>query len=154
VDACEPEVKAAQAALNSIASADLVELKSNQNPKPGIVHVMQVTFILLGEKKALEWKKMVPHAWLKNPVNFLKSLVEYKVTDHPDSSFKKVKKDFLSKPEFNKDALANLSKCAGNLFGWVQATVKYQELMKNVTPKLNKLKEVKKVASDAKAELK
>jgi len=56
--------------------------------------------------------------------------VEYKVTEHPEASFKKVKKDYLSKPEFNKDALTNMSKCAGNLYGWLAATVKYQELMK------------------------
>jgi dynein heavy chain len=60
----------------------------------------------------------------------------------------------MSKAEFNKEHLTNLSKCAGALFGWVTATVKYQELMKNVTPKLNQLKSVKKIAGDAKAELK
>lgn len=154
VDACEPEVKAAQAALNSIAAADLAELKTMGTVKPGVLNVMQATFILMGEKKALEWKKIQSHDHLKNPAKFLKLLVEYKVTDHPESSFKKVKKDYMSKPDFDKAFISNLSKCAGNLFGWLAATVKYQELMKNVTPKLNKLKEVKTIAAESKAELK
>lgn len=60
----------------------------------------------------------------------------------------------MPRPEFNKEAITSLSKCAGSLYGWVSATVKYQELMKNVTPKLDMLKKVQKVAKDAKAELK
>jgi hypothetical protein len=44
---------------------------------------MQFVFILLGEKKAPEWKKMV--IGIKNPATFLKSLVDFKVTDAPES---------------------------------------------------------------------
>jgi hypothetical protein len=103
-------------------------------------------------KKPPEWKKMV--IGIKNPATFLKSLVDFKVTEAPEAQFKKVKKDYMTKSEFNKEAITNLSKCAGALFGWVTATVKYQELMKNVTPNLELLKRVKKIAGDAKAELK
>lgn len=127
-----------------------MELKGLAQPKPGIISVMQVVFILLGDKsdikKPPEWKKMVTSKEFKNPTTFLKQLVDFKVTEAPDAQFKKVKKDYMSQPTFNKEALSTLSQCAGSLYGWVSATVKYQELMKNVTPKLEQLKKVKKIA--------
>lgn len=107
---------------------------------------MQVVFILLGGKaeikKPPEWKKMTTSQEFKNPTTFLKQLVDFKVTEAPDAQFKKVKKDYMSQATFNKEELFRLSVCAGSLYGWVVATVKYQELMKNVTPKLEMLKKV------------
>jgi dynein heavy chain len=152
LDAAEPEVKAAQAALNSIQSSDLVELKSLNAPKPGVVSVMQVVFILLGDKKGPDWKTM--QSRIKNPAVFLRQLTEYDVDNQPDAQFNKVRKDYFKKPEYNKETITNLSKCAGSLYSWTVATARYQELMKKVKPKMGRLKEVQTIAADAKAELK
>jgi len=152
LDSAEPEVKAAQAALNSIQASDLVELKSLNAPKPGVVSVMQVVFILLGDKKGPDWKTM--QARIKNPAVFLRSLTDFDVDAQPDAQFNKVRKDYFKKPEYNKEAITNLSKCAGSLYSWTTATARYQELMKKVKPKMQRLKEVQTISADAKAELK
>jgi dynein heavy chain len=153
LDAAEPEVKRAKAALNAISAKDLVELKSAAKQLPGTLKTMQVVFILAREEnKAREW------AYIKNkignPATLLKELVDYDVDKHPEKAFTKVRKDYINDPDWTRENVAKLSVCAANLYDWCIATVSYQALMKKIKPKMARLKEVKEIADSANAELK
>jgi hypothetical protein len=60
-------------------------------------------------KKSPAWPDIKNHADYKNPALLLKKLVEFKVTEAPEAQFKKVKKDYMSDPNFTKEALTKLS---------------------------------------------
>jgi dynein heavy chain len=153
LDAAEPEVKRAKAALNAISAKDLVELKSASKQLAGTLKTMQVVFILSqGEKKPQEWAYMKNK--MKNPATLLKELVDYDVDKHPDKAFDLVRKKFLADPEWTRENVARLSVCAANLYDWCVATVGYQALMKKIKPKMARLAEVKEIADSANAELK
>lgn len=71
LDAAEPEVRKAKAALNAISAKDLVELKAMPKLLPGVLKTMQVIFILSqGDKKGQEWTSIKNR--MKNPALLLK----------------------------------------------------------------------------------
>jgi hypothetical protein len=87
-------------------------------------------FLLLGDvEKDLSWGKIKPN--LKEVNKVQKRLVEFNVTDAPEARFERVKMDFMSDPDFNKEVLSKKARVAGSLFVWVEATLESYELMKN-----------------------
>ena len=88
---------------------------------------------------------------MKKTQNFLKTLKEFDVSTVKESVINKVRKEYLSKPDFNPTTVTRLSESAGALCTWIIALSNYQIVYKKIVPKKAKLAEVSKAAEEAKA---
>ena len=144
-----PALEAAKAALDTIKPADIVIVKTMNNPPVGVKLVMAAVCVLKGippEKindpnmpgqKILDYWK--PSKLLLGDMNFLKDLISFDKDNINQTAILKIKKDYLTNSEFNPSRVANASSAAEGLCKWVMAMVKYDEIKKVVAPKEEKL---------------
>lgn len=88
---------------------------------------------------------------MKKTQPFLKSLKEFDVSVVKESLIQKIRKEYLSKPDFNPATVSRLSVPAGAMCTWIIALSSYQIVYKKIVPKKAKLKEVSGAAEEAKA---
>lgn len=145
--AAQPEMDKAKSAVASLEAAAIVEMASFGRPNPNIALVCEPIMQLLGQKK--DWATAQQN--MKKTQVFLKSLKEFDVSTVKETTITKIRKDYLSRPEFNPAAMAKLSVPAGQLCTWVIALSNYQIVWKKIVPKKKKLAEVSAAAEEAKA---
>ncbi len=80
-----------------------------------------------------------PSKKLLNDLNFLKDLISFDKDNLNQVAVAKIKKDYLSNPEFVPSRIANASSAAEGLCKWAMAMIKYDEIKKVVAPKEEKL---------------
>ena len=68
-----------------------------------------------------------------------------------EALIKKVRNDYIAKPDFKPELMEKLSVPAGAMCSWVCALSNYQKVYKNIVPKQQRLAEVSKAAEEAKA---
>lgn len=137
----------AKAAVASLEAPAIVEMASFNTPNPNVALVVEPIMLLLGHKK--DWKSAQQQ--MKKTQPFLKALKEFDVSTIKESLINKVRKDYLSKAEFEPKKMANLSVPAGAMCTWVCALSSYQLVHKKIVPKQKKRDEVTKIANEAKA---
>ena len=145
--AAQPEMDKAKAAVASLEAPAIVEMASFNKPNPNVALVVEPIMLLMGYKK--DWSTAQGH--MKKTQNFLKALKDFDVKTLKENVINKVRKDYLSKPEFNIAAMTKISVPAGALCTWCIALSSYQSVYKKIVPKQKKLAEVSKAAEEAKA---
>jgi dynein heavy chain len=133
--AAKPEMDKAKTAVGSLEAPAIVEMASFNTPNPGIALVAEPIMLLLGHKK--DWK--TAQGQMKKTQVFLKNLKEFDVSTVKESLIKKVRNEYIAKPEFKPEAMAKLSVPAGSLCTWVCALSNYQTVWKKIVPKQQKL---------------
>lgn len=81
----------------------------------------------------------IPSKKLLGDMNFLKELIAFDKDNLNQAAVLKIKKEYLTNPEFVPSKVANASSAAEGLCKWVMAMVKYDEIKKVVAPKEEKL---------------
>ena len=147
--AAQPEMDKAKAAVASLEAPAVVEMASFNNPHKQIALVAEPIMLLLGHKK--DWS--TAQGQMKKTAVFLKALKEFDVKTLKEATIAKVRKDYLSRSDFNIAAMSKISVPAGSLCTWVVALSAYQLVYKKIVPKQKRLAEVSKEAEEAKAVL-
>ena len=147
--AAQPEMDKAKAAVASLEAPAVVEMAALNNPNPNICLVVEPIMMLLGQKK--DWKTAQQN--MKKSQNFLKTLKEFDVSGVKESLINKVRKEYLSKPDFNPQTVSRLSVPAGAMCTWIIALTNYFFVWKKIVPKKKRLAEVSAEAEEAKREL-
>jgi dynein heavy chain len=80
-----------------------------------------------------------PSKKLLNDLNFLKDLIAFDKDNINQTAVAKIKKEYMTNPEFIPSRVANASSAAEGLCKWCIAMVKYDEIKKIVAPKEEKL---------------
>lgn len=88
---------------------------------------------------------------MKSTQAYLKNLKEFDISTVSEKLITRIRKDFLSKPEFTVANMSKISVPAGAMCTWVLALSSYQLVYKKIVPKKAKLAEVSKAAEEAKA---
>jgi dynein heavy chain 1 len=88
---------------------------------------------------------------MKKTQPFLAALKTFDVSTVKESLIQKIRKEYLSKPDFNQAAVSRLSVPAGAMCTWIIALSSYQIVYKKIVPKKAKLKEVSSTAEEAKS---
>lgn len=145
--AAQPEMDKAKTAVASLEAASITELASFNTPHDNIRLVLEPIMMLLGQKK--DWKTAQQN--MKKTQPFLKLLKEFDVSTVKESLIQKIRKEYLSKPEFTPATVTKLSTPAGSMCTWIIALSSYQIVYKKIVPKKAKLKEVSGAAEEAKA---
>lgn len=127
LQAAEPIIAAAEAALNSLDKNSLGELKSFGSPAAEVVQVVSACMVLCapGGKipKDLSWN--AGKKFMGNVDGFLKSLIGFDKDNTPENCVVAVERDYLSNPNFNADYIRSKSGAAAGLCGWVVNICKY-----------------------------
>jgi dynein heavy chain, axonemal len=136
--AAKPELEAAEAALKALDKASIVEIKSFAKPSENVVMVMEACMILISEKT--DWNSV--KSVLGNPGEFMQRLMTYDVSKTSEKILEKVRKQYLSRPEFDPKIIEKASVAAKVICIWCGAVSKFQIVIKKVEPKKKKYEEV------------
>lgn len=68
-------------------------------------------------------------------MDFKDILMEFKVESVPEKRWNKFRHNFLSREDFNEDAVKKVSSAAVVLLNWTIASEKYYKVTKDVAPK-------------------
>ena len=146
----EPILKKAMRAVAELSNSDIVEIRGIAKPSAGVVLVIKTLSLLFDikpekvrgatTKEGIQlnyWdpakKKLLTPKLLKNCMNYDK--------DKMDPEIVAKIKVFTESHEYSEAELKKASKAALGLGNWVKAMVAYDEAMKIVTPKKQKLAE-------------
>ena len=139
LDEAMPILIKAQKAVSSIDKKDISELKNFTSPPEMVGVVMNALCLLMfKDKKKENWddaKKML------SDINFLKNLLEYDADSIPEKILERLRKEYISRPNFNEDDMLKVSKACATILNWVIAVDKYAKVKKIVGPKEKSLKE-------------
>lgn len=97
LSAAKPELEAAKLAVSQLDKASIVEIKSFPNPPKAVVIVMEAIMLLLGEKP--DWNSI--KSCLSETNVFIERLKTFEVMKCPESTFTKIRNNYLNKPEFD-----------------------------------------------------
>lgn len=111
--------------------------------------VMESVMILLQEKT--DWASI--KSYISDVGKFLNLLMNFDLKSCPERAFEKVRKNYLSRADFEPDAVRKQSVAASSICIWVKAVNNYSNVMKVVEPKQAKYAEVKKILDEAVSDL-
>jgi dynein heavy chain len=112
------------------------EMKSFKAPPALVAFVLSAVCLLFGEKEDWDSAKKV-----MGKMNFLDELIEFKVETILDKTWNKLRKNYLSSPDFTKEKVQGVSLAATSLLEWVIAVEKFAGVKKVVGPKEIALRE-------------
>eukprot|EP00105_Crassostrea_gigas_P043640 XP_019927788.1 PREDICTED: dynein heavy chain 12, axonemal isoform X3 [Crassostrea gigas] len=146
-----PALEAALAALDTLKPADITIVKSMKSPPSGVKLVMAAVCVMKdikpdkvndpdkpGQKILDYWG---PSKKLLGDMSFLSMLKEYDKDNIPVHVMQKIRKEYISNPEFDPAKVANASSAAEGLCKWIMAMEIYDRVAKVVAPKKIKLAE-------------
>ncbi|ETO26653.1 hypothetical protein RFI_10483 [Reticulomyxa filosa] len=129
-----PALESAKKAVDCLTKASLTELKALKTPDPKILSVTKAVLILKEhEKKDHTWKRA--QAMMKNVDQFKRELENFNANEI-DEEILKLCQPILALDYFNAESMTKISQAAANLATWIVATVQYNEIYKNVAPKI------------------
>uniref|UniRef100_A0A3Q0KRH4 Dynein axonemal heavy chain 7 n=2 Tax=Schistosoma mansoni TaxID=6183 RepID=A0A3Q0KRH4_SCHMA len=147
----QPALEAALSALDTLKPSDITIVKSMQNPPPGVKLVMEGVCVMrdikpdkindpsgTGKKINDYWG---PSKKLLGDLNFLNLLKEYDKDNINPTIMQRIRKDFMTNPEFDPTKVARASSAAEGLCKWILAMEQYDRVAKIVAPKRVKLAE-------------
>ena len=127
----EPAVLDAQKSVSNIKKQHLTEVRSMQNPPAGVKLALEAVCTLLGHRPE-NWKSILA---IVRRDDFIASIVNYDNERQMSSVHRlKMKNEYLSKEEFTFERVNRASKACGPLVQWVEAQVKYSEILHRVGP--------------------
>ncbi|XP_052105179.1 cytoplasmic dynein 1 heavy chain 1-like isoform X5 [Mytilus californianus] len=134
----EPAVIEAQQAVKGIKKKDLVEVKSMNNPPLLVKLTLESICLLLGEHTT-DWKAL--RAIIVKD-NFITNIVNMNTNDISDEIRNKMKKNYMSNPDYCYEKVNRASLACGPMCKWAIAQIQYADMLKRVEPLRNELQEL------------
>eukprot|EP01059_Diplonema_ambulator_P035162 TRINITY_DN8181_c0_g2_i3.p1 TRINITY_DN8181_c0_g2~~TRINITY_DN8181_c0_g2_i3.p1 ORF type:complete len:4166 (+),score=1836.14 TRINITY_DN8181_c0_g2_i3:116-12613(+) len=157
LQAAQPIVEEALAALNSLRKEDLTELKVLAKPPADVELVASSVMVLTSDPKkippmkARDWsnaKKM-----MANITGWMKDLIAFDANNIPQACIDAIQV-YVNDPTFNPEAIKTKSQAAAGLCAWVVNMYKYHAIRTEVKPKEEKLADSQDKLARSKADLK
>jgi len=136
-----PALEAAKEALDTINSNDIVIIKSMKSPPLGVRLVLAAICVFNGiqpdklNDPNKPGQKIIdywgPAKKMMSDMAFLKDLKAYDKDNIPPIAVEKMKKEYLTNPEFVPEKVAKASSAAEGLCKWCLAMIKYDEVKKS-----------------------
>jgi dynein heavy chain 1, cytosolic len=126
----EPAVAEAQTAVSGIKKNHLQEVRSMANPPEAVKLAMESVCTLLGHKID-SWKSI---QGILRAEGFIRSILDYDTGKLTKQVRDFMRKEYLSRPSYNFEAVNRASKACGPLVKWVLAQVRYSEILDKVEP--------------------
>jgi len=140
----EPAVEEAKKSVSNIKRNHLDEIKTLARPPDKVRLTLEAVALLLGHKET-DWnairRMVMDKAFIPSVVSFDSSKISTKLRAQ-------LKKDYLSDPDFNFDAVNRASKACGPLVSWIIAQLTYSEILGRVQPLRQEVEDLE-VAAEA-----
>ncbi|XP_024941329.1 dynein heavy chain 7, axonemal [Cephus cinctus] len=156
-----PVLNRANAALNTLTTADIAVVKTMKNPPAGVKLVME-TICILKEVKPERIQqpdgKLVDDYWkaslkVLGDMKFLDSLLNFDKDNIPERVIEKIRKDYFTNINFDPEKIKTASTACEGLCKWVYAIAEYDVVARVVNPKKKALAEAQALYNTAMAEL-
>ena len=144
----EPILQGAKDAVKDISKSSLDEIRALPKPHKLLVKAVQACALLIGtpEKDCSDWKDI--RKLLKT--TFINNLIAFEGTDVDSKLVDRLEKDFLGRgnddmKDEDKLTYDNVNKAnavAGSLVKWLEAQLKYNEMLPQVNEKQKELKDL------------
>jgi dynein heavy chain 1 len=145
----EPAVLDAQAAVSNIKKQHLTEVRSMGNPPLPVKNAMESVCIALGHKVE-SWKTV---QGIIRRDDFISSIVNFDTERQMTRGVReKMKREYLSKPDYNFEQINRASKACGPLAKWVIAQVRYSEILDAVGPLRDEVEQLQLDAENTQAQ--
>eukprot|EP00930_Biecheleria_cincta_P027502 TRINITY_DN19311_c0_g1_i1.p1 TRINITY_DN19311_c0_g1~~TRINITY_DN19311_c0_g1_i1.p1 ORF type:complete len:4103 (-),score=885.99 TRINITY_DN19311_c0_g1_i1:122-12430(-) len=148
LDIAMPALESALKALDALDKKDIQEVKNFTKPPTLVVMTMEAVCILFQEKPDWDTAKKV-----MGRSTFIQDLKSFDKDNIPDKVLKKLT-TYVTKPEYNPEAVGKQSSAAKSLCMWTFAMDSYSKVAKEVEPKKAKVAELNAQLAKANAELK
>ncbi|XP_076646690.1 dynein axonemal heavy chain 7 [Halictus rubicundus] len=152
-----PILKRAQAALDTLTTADIAIVRAMKQPPYGVKLVIETICVLKQVKPQRVQQPDGTHAddyWkaalrMLSDAKFLDSLLNFDKDNIPDSVIDKIRKQYLTNPDFDPEKVKKVSTACEGLCRWVYAMSEYDKVSKVVAPKRRALAEAEEVYDNA-----
>nr|XP_034195921.1 dynein heavy chain 7, axonemal-like isoform X1 [Osmia lignaria] len=152
-----PILKRAQAALDTLTTADVAVVRAMKQPPQGVRLIAESVCVLKQVKPEriqqpdgsfLEdyWKAALR---MLSDARFLDSLLNFDKDNIPDNVIEKIRKVYLSNPDFDPEKIKKVSTACEGLCRWVYAMSEYDKVSKVVAPKKRALAQAQEVYDTA-----
>jgi len=152
IDSVEPELQKAKGAVGKVNKASLDELRNLKSPPEGVKLAMEAVSIMVktdvGNK--ISWDECRK---IMREQGFINNILEFDPESLKDSTREKIQKNYLGSSGWNLAAIQRASTVAGPVAEWVEAQMKYCNLLMQLEPKRNELKTMEAQASTNQKEL-
>ncbi|XP_069117336.1 dynein axonemal heavy chain 6-like isoform X3 [Argopecten irradians] len=132
-----PALQNAVEALETLDKADIAEIRVYTSPPTLVMTVISAVCVLFQKKTDWGTAKQL----LGDP-SFLKKLTQFDKSSVPEKTFHKLKK-YSKHPDFNPEAVGNVSGACRSICAWVLALEHYNDVYKMVKPKQKRVSEAK-----------
>ncbi|CUG87914.1 dynein heavy chain, putative [Bodo saltans] len=132
----QPTLDAARAAVGSISSSHLSELKSLKSPPPAVQDVLEGVLVLLGSGGDTTWaaiRKFLAGDGVRSILTFDVKSMSVNVRDAVEKLIKTKENSF--KPE----VISRASQAAAPMAAWLKATVDYSKVLDTIQPMTDEL---------------
>lgn len=143
----EPAVHDAQAAVSNIKRQHLQEVRSMANPPEAVKITMESVCTALGHKID-NWRTVQQ---IMRGDDFIQRIVNFDTNRQMTPQLREtMKRNYISRPSFNYEAVQKASKACGPLCKWVLAQVKFSEILDRVEPLRNEVQSLEDQAATTK----
>ena len=143
----EPAVLDAQAAVSNIKRQHLQEVRSMANPPEAVKAAMESVCTILGHKID-SWRTV---QGIIRRDDFIQRIVNFDTPTQMTKPLRELmKREFLSRPNYNFDMVNRASRACGPLVKWVIAQVRFSEILDRVEPLRNEVQSLEEQAQTTK----
>ncbi|KAG5343357.1 DYH7 protein, partial [Acromyrmex heyeri] len=152
-----PILLRAQAALDTLTTADIAIVKAMKRPPYGVRLIVESVCVLKQIKPEKVYTKegvQIEDYWkaalrMFSDVKFLDSLLQFDKDNIPDKVIETIRKQYLVNPAFDPEKVKKVSTACEGLCRWVIAMSEYDIIAKIVAPKKRALAEAEAAYRDA-----
>lgn len=131
LELAEPAVLEAQRGVQNIKKQHLTEIRSMSNPPAAVKMTMESVCILIGYEVS-SWRDV---QLIVRRDDFISNIVAYDNELQLTSNIRKyMEKTYLSRSDYNFDAVNRASKACGPLLQWIQAQLTYSTILEKIGP--------------------
>ncbi|CAH6719016.1 dynein heavy chain, cytoplasmic [[Candida] jaroonii] len=146
----EPTILEAKKGVQNIKKQHLTEIRSMTNPPAGVKMTMESVCILVGYQVS-SWKD-VQLAIRRD--DFIPSIVNYNNEEQLTPAIRNyMEETYLSRPDYNFEAVNRASKSCGPLLTWTKAQLTYSSVLQSIGPLREEVKILENGARKTRAQL-
>lgn len=150
LELAEPAVLEAQRGVQNIKKQHLTEMRSMSNPPAAVKMAMESVCVLLGYQ-VTTWRDVQS---IVRKDDFIASIVSYDNDSQLTPDMRTYMEEvYLSRPDYNYEAVNRASKACGPLVQWVIAQLKYSTILEQIGPLREEVVSLEESATKSRAHL-
>ncbi|KAK6455692.1 dynein heavy chain, cytosolic [Scheffersomyces xylosifermentans] len=150
LELAEPAVLEARRGVQNIKKQHLTEIRSMANPPAAVKLTMESVCILIGYDVS-SWRDV---QLIVRKDDFIANIVNFNSDEQLTNEMREyMESTYLSRDDYNYEAVYRASKACGPLLQWVEAQLAYSRILQNIGPLREEVKTLEKQTKQTKAQL-